>query len=1117
MTDQILTFRFPGSTSGLVAEIRRLQEELKRTKAAAQDVNAGATAGSGQAIAAVKGQTESTKGLGGSVTELASKYFLVTQALQAVMGVGKAVYGSLIQQNVELQQQLLGTQSSLAATNKVIAGGVEITDPTKAIQALEGPVNAAVERIRKGSLELVGVTSAELIPIFQNIAGQSGQIGASLEDSAELTLKFAAALGTLNIPLQQQRQEISSIIQGNITQDSILAKTLNISNAQVQSWKAQGTVVAELNKRLETFKAGNALAAQTIGGISSNIQELFQNITLEAGKPLTEEIAKDLGDFYKFLNDNKDEIQDFVTTGADALLYLIRNAKDAGSAIADNLGPVAEQLGPIFEKLGPIFETVVLGLEKIAIKASELVEANPALKVFLAVANGALTAVQAIGSLNGEFAAGTEAAEIYGQKSAAVANEAIAALGKIKAGDADATKAKTEAIAKIEDQLRALKESNVVGDENRAVIKNQIAELEVYKGKLEGAGGAVKLVSKDTQQLTNDLKLLNENFEAQGKSAELATARLTAAVKRARASSGDGAISARTEQAQLFAIEQEGLNARLKLAQEKEAGIAAIAAKGGDAEQQKEFTKQLTAAQTEQAKIEGDIADKQVARRKAIQDLQLKDLETYQARAADAIAASETALQIQIENRYQADLTDKQRYELEKLAAAQDRIAAEIAAEESRAQALRGLKFDDPDEREANEAKIRASKQRTASLTLKLLEGQRQLEEGIAEYQIKQLSDRAAAEKRAFADRSLAYEAEKASLDRITASLERQTKLRDAQSNLAKAQSSLTETSAGIETAALDRALELRKRLNDATTSPEVRRVLQQQLQALTGNRGTTEVAILQRKFAIEDAIAKLRAVALIKEQQAARENQKIEFQRYEIASKLAVITAKNAEINAKTALAEAKRNLTALQKTPGADPTAIADAAQAVREAQQNVGDAGGNVRKAQEDLAAQKPLADAAQKTLAAQQLQALAQQQAADYARQQAEQLTIVEAKSKAIAAGEKGVKFTADDFKKIEAPKLNLGAENERIIRGALPANAPLPIPGITVPTSGPSALENGSQQLKELIDLAKAQVRLGEATNANLNAIATRRPSVTFPPAPAPTSKPQEASFDGLPI
>ncbi|RCJ16843.1 hypothetical protein A6S26_32330 [Nostoc sp. ATCC 43529] len=91
---------------------------------------------------------------------------MLPQAIASFAAQGQKAYQLLIGQNVELQQQLLATQASLVATNKVISQGVEVTDPTKAIQALSEPVNQAVAKLRQGSLELVGVTSNELVPLF---------------------------------------------------------------------------------------------------------------------------------------------------------------------------------------------------------------------------------------------------------------------------------------------------------------------------------------------------------------------------------------------------------------------------------------------------------------------------------------------------------------------------------------------------------------------------------------------------------------------------------------------------------------------------------------------------------------------------------------------------------------------------------------------------------------------------------------------------------------------------------------------------------------------------------------------------------------------------------------
>lgn len=106
-------------------------------------------------------------------TSISFAYNNIQETIQSLQAKGAQAYQKLIGQNVELQQQLLSTQASLVSTNKVVSQGLEVTDPTKAIKALTEPVNEAIAQMRKGSLELVGVTSAELVPLFQITAQNS--------------------------------------------------------------------------------------------------------------------------------------------------------------------------------------------------------------------------------------------------------------------------------------------------------------------------------------------------------------------------------------------------------------------------------------------------------------------------------------------------------------------------------------------------------------------------------------------------------------------------------------------------------------------------------------------------------------------------------------------------------------------------------------------------------------------------------------------------------------------------------------------------------------------------------------------------------------------------------
>lgn len=268
----------------------------------------------------------------------------LTQQLTSISG----FYDLLIRQNVQLQRELLASQATLAATNKVLQDGVEIKDPKQAIMALQGPIEEAVQRVRQGSLELVGVTSAELIPLLQIVTGQASQIGASLNEASDLTLDFAASMGTLNIPLFGARQEIVSILTGTIDMNSQLAKSLNITNQQVNLWKAQGVLVEKLRERMKALRDGNALAAQTLEGVTSNIAEIVQLASQKAGARLLQPLLDGLNSLYQMLSANQQNIENFFGSIADFILDIGSQLKGAFDAAYPALQQLAQALGELF-------------------------------------------------------------------------------------------------------------------------------------------------------------------------------------------------------------------------------------------------------------------------------------------------------------------------------------------------------------------------------------------------------------------------------------------------------------------------------------------------------------------------------------------------------------------------------------------------------------------------------------------------------------------------------------------------------------------------------------------------------------------------------------------------
>ena len=237
-------------------------------------------AGEGGGLDGIAGQAAN---LFGKLGNVAFGFNNIVGAVQTLAAAAKPAFDFLIGSNEKLNAQLLSSQTNLASATRIFRGGVEITDPTAKIQSSQGALRTALKQIEIDTQQLVGVTSADVNNLFQitlqNAAAlnnQSKQFPGPIAAAGELTKGWAASLKVIGLPLYQANQEINSIIKGQITQDSLLAKNLSITNEQVNKWKSQGILVDELNKRLAVFVSGNAIASRSIEGISSNIQDIVE-------------------------------------------------------------------------------------------------------------------------------------------------------------------------------------------------------------------------------------------------------------------------------------------------------------------------------------------------------------------------------------------------------------------------------------------------------------------------------------------------------------------------------------------------------------------------------------------------------------------------------------------------------------------------------------------------------------------------------------------------------------------------------------------------------------------------------------------------------------------------
>ena len=313
-----------GSTKQLASNI---QATAKAANEAGINVSsAGKTLSSSMEVAA-----RSTSVLTDRLLSVGASVYLVQAAVGALKGAFAGFFNETIGREIKLRETILKTQTTLASTNKVFRNGKEVTDPYQKIVSLTGEISKHIDSIRERSIALAGVTSNDVIEVFGLVAQQVGQIGGGLKEAEDLAISFAGALGTFNIPLYQARQEIGSILRGDITTDSYLAKSLGITNEDIAKAKTQvGGVTKFLEDRLAAAVAGQRIAAEGFSGVVSNLKDLQELVSQQFGAGLLDPLLDGLTKIFTFLFSIKTELFAIASTAG----------KIVGSGIATVFGQV---------------------------------------------------------------------------------------------------------------------------------------------------------------------------------------------------------------------------------------------------------------------------------------------------------------------------------------------------------------------------------------------------------------------------------------------------------------------------------------------------------------------------------------------------------------------------------------------------------------------------------------------------------------------------------------------------------------------------------------------------------------------------------------------------------
>jgi hypothetical protein len=272
----------------------------------------------------------------------------VTSALGRMLAAigATAALSALIKKTYEYNQDLEGTKYSIAgllyANQKYVDSQGKVVSATTAWMAANAEATQLMARLQVESLK-TAATVPQIADAFAIVYGAAQQAGAAgnLDQLVTLTTRLTQTANAFKVPMEQIRQEINSLMTGQITHDSIIAKRLGLTNEDVRQMTANHTLVSGLIQKTEAYAQAADAQANTIRGKLINTSEAVVAAFSRAFDQLFQRMKGPLDEIFNFFTKNSGAIENFVgrvvagfDRGVDAISKFVREHRELMTDIA---------------------------------------------------------------------------------------------------------------------------------------------------------------------------------------------------------------------------------------------------------------------------------------------------------------------------------------------------------------------------------------------------------------------------------------------------------------------------------------------------------------------------------------------------------------------------------------------------------------------------------------------------------------------------------------------------------------------------------------------------------------------------------------------------------------
>jgi uncharacterized small protein (DUF1192 family) len=202
--------------------------------------------------------------------------------------------------NAVIESSKIGIASLVANTYNVKDAAGQLLGPAQAFNASLEEADGLERKLQKSAIE-TKYEFEDILTFFNSAVVAGAGLNASLDQLATLANDIALVAGAINLPVEKVNTGIKQILTGYTTVRNDLAKaifpgqTTKQINEQLKTWREQGTLIDQVEKRLQVFRLSGDAVSKSFEALASNVADAFKVFAADSTGALFDKTKQAIG------------------------------------------------------------------------------------------------------------------------------------------------------------------------------------------------------------------------------------------------------------------------------------------------------------------------------------------------------------------------------------------------------------------------------------------------------------------------------------------------------------------------------------------------------------------------------------------------------------------------------------------------------------------------------------------------------------------------------------------------------------------------------------------------------------------------------------------------------